>query len=319
MRQYILRRVLLLFPVVIGASLVIFGLLRVLPGDPTYIIIGAEGGGQRGLEQQLAFMREQLGLDKPLIIQYLTWIGGLLRLDAGSSIIQRRPVFDIIAEALPITLELTLLSAVIATVVALPIGVASAIRQDTWLDYLFRIVSIAGLAFPTFWTGTLVLLALSGYFGWMPPLGATNFLEDPRGNIEQFIWPALVVGFASGAVLSRMTRSCMLEVLRQDYIRTAWSKGLKERLVISRHALKNAMLPVITIGGWQFGVHLGGSVIQEIIFSLPGMGRTLVEGIFTRDYPVVQTIIVLMAVIFLLVNLLIDLTYAWLDPRIRYA
>ncbi|MBI2906365.1 MAG: ABC transporter permease [Chloroflexi bacterium] len=307
-----------MFPVVVGASVLVFALLRVLPGDPTYIIIGSEGGGQRGLEEQLAFMREQLGLDKPLIVQYLTWTSGLLRLDAGRSIIQRRPVFDIIGDALPITLELTFMAAAIATAVAIPIGVASAIRQDTWLDYVFRVVSIVGLAFPTFWTGTLVLLALSGFFAWMPPLGATNFFEDPKGNLQQFIWPALIVGFSSGAVLSRMTRSCMLEVLRQDYIRTAWSKGLRERLVLSRHALKNAMLPVVTVGGWQFGVHLGGSVIQETIFSLPGMGRSLVEAIFTRDYPVVQAIIVLLTLIFLMVNLLIDLTYAWLDPRIRY-
>ena len=319
MRHYILRRLLLLVPVIVGASLVIFLLLRILPGDPTYIIIGAEGGGQRGLEEQLAFMRQQLGLDKPLPVQYVTWMAGLLRLDAGASIIQRRPVFAMIGEALPVTLELTLLSALVALVVAIPVGVVSAVRQDTWLDYVFRVVSVGGLAFPTFWTGTLLIVILSGYLQWMPPLGVVDFFEDPRGNLQQFMWPALTLGFHFAAVLSRMTRSCMLEVLRQDYIRTAWAKGLRERLVIARHALKNAMLPVVTVAGWQFGVLLGGSVIQEAIFSLPGMGRILVEGIFTRDYPVVQTIIVLLALIFLVVNLLVDLTYAWLDPRIRYS
>ncbi|MBI2908492.1 MAG: ABC transporter permease [Chloroflexi bacterium] len=319
MRQYILRRLVLLVPVVIGASLVIFLLLRILPGDPTFLIIGSEGGGQRGLEEQITFMRQQLGLDKPLPIQYLTWIVGLVRLDAGTSIIQRRPVFDLIGEALPVTLELTLLSAFVAFVVAVPAGVASAVRQDTALDYVLRVASIVGLAFPTFWTGTLLVILLSGYLQWMPPLGLVEFFEDPRGNLQQFMWPALTLGFYFASVLSRMTRSCMLEVMRQDYIRTAFSKGLRERLVIVRHGLKNAMLPVVTIAGWQFGVLLGGSVIQETIFSLPGMGRLLVVGIFNRDYPVVQTIIVLLAFIFLVVNLLVDLTYAWLDPRIHYA
>jgi len=228
------------------------------------------------------------------------------------------PVAKVIKNRFPLTLELAFLIFFTSLFIAIPIGVLSAIRQDTWVDYVFRVVSIAGLAMPIFWTGILIIFFLVLFFDWMPPLGYASPLEDPLENLQQLIWPALAQGYMLAALLSRMTRSSMLEVLRQDYMRTAWSKGLRERVIVSRHALKNAILPVITLSGVQFGYVLGGVVIMETVFSLPGMGRMLVESIAGRDYPMIQVMILLIAFVFLSVNLIVDLVYGWLDPRIRY-
>lgn len=319
MRRYIAKRLLAMAPIALGVSLIIFTLMRVLPGDIALIILAGEGSeGSSVKPEEVAALRESLGLDRPLAEQYATWIWGLVRLDAGKSLWHNRSVFEEIGKRLPLSLELALLSAIVSLAIAIPIGTISAMRQDAWVDYVFRIIAIGGISMPTFWAGTLIMLALVIFFGWMPPLGFTGPFQDPLKNLQQLIWPALALGYYFSAVVSRMTRSCMLEVLRQDYIRTAWSKGLRERIVIVRHALKNALLPVVTIVGVQVGHLIGGTVVMEQIFVLPGMGNALLDAISRRDYPVVQTIIVLMALMFLVVNLVVDLLYGWLDPRIRY-
>ncbi|MDO8531693.1 MAG: ABC transporter permease [Dehalococcoidia bacterium] len=225
-----------------------------------------------------------------------------------------------IAQRLPLTVELAAFTIVIAVLIAVPLGALAAVRQDTWLDYVLRVVSIGGLAMPTFWTATLIILGLAVIFGALPPLGVTSSLfDDPLRTLQQLVWPALALGYYDAAMISRMTRSQMLEVLRQDYVRTAWAKGLRERMVLVRHALRNALLPVVTIVGLQFAYLLGGTVIMEKIFFLPGMGSALVDSIIRRDYPMIENIVVLFAFMVLVMNLLIDILYAWLDPRIRYA
>ncbi|MFH1484596.1 MAG: ABC transporter permease [Chloroflexota bacterium] len=318
MQRYIARRLLMLLPVLLGVSILIFLIMRVIPGDPAIMILA--GGGQGGFtEEELQDLRHKLGTDRPLHEQYLSWVLGLLRLDVGNSLVTARPVLADIAQRIPVTAEFAILTVIISLTISLPIGVLSAARQDTWVDYIFRVVSVAGLSMPIFWTGTLVILFLVLMFRWMPPVIFAGLLVDPFENLSQMIWPCMVMGYYFSAVVSRMTRSCMLEVLRQDYIRTARAKGLVEQLVLIRHALKNAILPVVTIVGVQFGILMGGSVLMETIFVLPGMGSHLVESIILRDYPVVQTIILLIAAMFVLINLAIDVFYAWLDPRIRYA
>ncbi|MBI2908661.1 MAG: ABC transporter permease [Chloroflexi bacterium] len=319
MRQYIAKRLLLFVPVLALVSILIFLIMRIAPGDVAiYILAGPEGEGSF-TEQQLNDLRRSLGLDRPLYLQYLTWVGGLLRFDLGDSLVSQRPVREELSEKLPLTIELAMLTLFFSLVIAIPSGVISAIRQDTWADYLFRVVSIGGLTMPTFWTASIIMLGLILAFRWIPPMGFVSLLENPLQNIQQLIFPAVALGYFFAAVVARMTRSTMLEVLRHDYIRTAWAKGLREGVVVSRHALKNALLPVITISGFQFGTLLGGTVIMESIFALPGIGRALINSVVFRDYPMVQTIILLMAIWFLLINLLVDLIYAWFDPRIRYS
>lgn len=318
MRQYIIRRILLLVPVLVGVSLIIFTLMRVLPGDVAVMMLS--GSGQTAVDPAAAAkLRQDLGLDKPLYEQYLTWVWQLVHLDAGKALRTDVPVFQEILRRLPLTLELAALSVLLSLVIALPLGVISALRQDTWVDYVFRVVSIGGLAMPTFWTGIILVLVLLIVFRWQPPLGYAGLIDNPVKNLQQIVWPVLVLGYYLSAAVSRMTRSCMLEVFRQDYIRTAWSKGLRERVVVYRHALKNALLPVVTILAFQFGTLMGGAVVMETIFTLPGLGSVLVESIVFRDYPMVQTIVLLIAIMFTFVNLSVDVLYAWLDPRIRYS
>ncbi|MBI4498094.1 MAG: ABC transporter permease [Chloroflexi bacterium] len=317
MQEYILRRLVVMIPALIGVSLIVFAVMRIIPGDVA-ALIATRGGEGQATEAEIAALREKLGLNKPLPVQYVEWIGGLVRLDAGISLWSGQPVMEELARRFPVSAELAILSIAISLVIAIPIGVLSAIRQDTWVDYLFRVVSISGLAVPGFWLAILIILFLSVWFRWIPPLGYASFFDDPVKNLQQMIWPALALGYRLSAIVSRMTRSTMLEVLREDYIRTAWAKGLRGRAVIYRHALKNALLPVITISAIQLGHLLGGTVIMETVFSLPGIGRLLVDSIYQRDFPVVQTIVVLMAIIFAITNLIVDLLYAWLNPRIRY-
>ncbi len=317
MQQYILRRLMLMVPSWLGVSIVIFTLMRVVPGDAAAMMVQAETGvieDQENYEQ----MRHFLGLDRPIHEQYASWLWGAVRLDFGKSLWTKKPVIQEIATRLPVSLEITFLAITISLLVAIPIGVVSAMRQDTWVDYLFRFVSISGLALPNFWVGTLMILGLAIVFRWSPPPGFTPLWQDPLRNLSTLIWPSLALGFSLSAIVSRMTRSQMLEVLREDYIRTAWAKGMRERAVIFRHAFKNAILPVITITGTQTAFLLGGTVIMETIFVLPGMGRNLIDSITRRDYPMVQAIILFMATLFLFMNLLVDLLYARLDPRIRY-
>ncbi|SDN72994.1 ABC transporter permease [Ensifer sp. YR511] len=320
MGSYAARRILSLLPILFGISVVVFLIMRMLPGDVAAMILmgGDEEGSTGASREAIEALRVQLGLDVPLYQQYFDWIGGLFTLDAGTSLWSGRPVFAEIGERLPLTIELAVFALAISLIIAVPIGIFSALKQDTWVDYLFRAISIGGLALPSFWIGTLLILGLTVWFNWTPPLGYVSFAQDPWINLQQLFWPALVIGYSNAAIISRMTRSAMLEVLREDYVRTAWAKGLNLRSILTVHALRNALLPVITLAAIELGNLLSGTVVMETIFTLPGIGRYLVDAIFHRDYPVVQTIIVLMGVLFVVLNLVTDLLYGVLDPRIRY-
>lgn len=321
MTGYILRRLLSMIPVLIGVSLVIFFVLRMLPGDvAAMVLMGNEQDASVTVADTAAIdaLRRAMGLDQPLWQQYASWIGGLLTGDAGNSLWSRRPVLSEIAARLPLTIELAFLSLLMSLLFSLPIGIITALKQNSWFDYLFRSFSIGGLAVPSFWLGTLILLALTIWFNWTPPLGFTQFTVDPLRNLQQLFWPAVVIGYGNAAIISRMTRSTMLEVLREDYIRTAWAKGLRYRTILVVHALRNALLPVLTLTAIEFGHLLGGTVLLETIFTLPGLGRYLIEAINHRDYPVVQTVVLLMAGLFLTLNLIVDLLYGVFDPRVRY-
>ena len=318
MNTYVIKRFMLFIPTLILVTLMVFALMRLVPGDPAELLLmGFEGDGQFS-EQQLADLRAKLGTDRPLAIQYLDWIWGMVRGDFGVSMYFDTPISEDLAAKLPITLELSALALLLAFAVAVPLGVLSAVRQDTIADYASRIIAIAGVAMPTFWIGILVVYFLVTWFDWLPPLGYANLWSDPWTNLQQMFFPAVALGFYNMALVARVTRSSMLEVFREDYIRTARSKGLRERAVIIRHALKNAFLPILTISGWQVGRLIAGTVVIETIFLVPGMGRLLVDSILHRDYTMIQSIVMVIAFMVLALNLIVDLLYAWLDPRIRY-
>ena len=317
MRTYLAKRLLLILPTLLGVAAVVFVIMRVIPGDVTLLILGGDQTGRID-PQQLAAMRHQLGLDQPIAVQFGTWLWGVLRFDFGTSLWTGQPVLQEVLLRLPLSLEVAILATVVSVVLAVPLGMLAAVRQDSWVDYVIRVVSIGGLAIPSFWVGILVILFLVIYFGWGPPLEFTPPWVDPWANFQQLVWPVLTVGYRYAAVTTRMTRSTVLEVLREDYIRTAWAKGLGERVVVIRHAMKNAMLPVITLVGTEFAFLIGGLVVTESVFTLNGVGRFVVDAVAHRDYPVVQALVFLIAFCFVIVNLLIDLTYAWFDPRIRY-
>lgn len=317
MSRYLLRRLIATVPVLIGVSLIVFVIMRVAPGDVAQMILSGESGSGASAEE-VQQLRHRLGLDRPYYAQYVTFLAGLVRLDPGESLWTGQPILLELGQRIPITLELAVMAVVISWAIALPTGILSAVFQDTWVDYVFRILSVAGLAVPAFWTGTLLLLLLAQHLHWMPPLGYVSPMDNPRLNVQQFIWPALIIGYATSAILSRMTRSAVLEVLREDYVRTARAKGVRGAVVVGRHVLKNALPPVVTLSAVQMGNLLGGAVISETIFTLPGVGRFLVDAILHRDYPVVQTIVILFAVVVVALNLLTDVLYAWFDPRTRY-
>lgn len=317
MQAYLIRRVLLMIPVLIGVSVIIFVILRVIPGDAIDVQLANSGNLSQA---ERAAARAELGLEKPVWEQYLIWIGGVLRGDLGRSFQSQVPVATDLKQRIPVTTELALLTVLIATVVGIPIGILSASRRDTALDYGARSLSITALSMPTFWIGIMLLFVLSRYFGYFPPYGERySLFRQTRENLESMFLPAVTLGLPLAAIVMRLTRSQMLEVLRQDYIRTAWAKGLRERAVITRHAMKNAMIPVVTVLGNQLGFLLGGTVVTEQLFSMPGVGRMTRDAIFQRDYPLIQANVLFLAVIFLVINLLVDLTYARLDPRIRYS
>ena len=318
MRTYILRRLLLFVPTIFGVTLVVFIILRIVPGDPALVMLGGFEGEGTFTQQDIDNLRRNLGLDKPIAVQYVIWIADAARLDFGDSFFTNTPIWNEVRPRLPLSLQFALMAMFLAVLFALPMGVISAVRQDTWADYSLRIFAIIGLAMPTFWVGSLVLLGLSLQLNWIPPLGYVPPWEEPWTNFVQLIFPAVALAYSTNAVTARVTRSQMLEVLREDYIRTAMAKGLRERVVIYRHALKNASLPVITLFGVQFATLLGGSVVIESVFSLPGIGRLLIFSINVRDYPMIQFLVTFIAFIFLVMNLLVDLLYGWLDPRIRY-
>jgi len=317
MQTYIRKRLLLMIPALVGAATLVFLIMRVIPGDVALLIFGGDAGGHID-PKQLAAMRERLGLDQPIWVQFGTWLWGVVRFDFGTSLWTGRPVIEELLVRLPLSLELAVLATIVSVIIAIPLGMLAAVRQDTWVDYAVRVVSIGGLAIPGFWVGILCILFLVIFFGWGPPLEFTPPWVNPWANLQMMIWPIVTVGYRQAAVTTRMTRSTLLEVLREDYIRTAWAKGLRERAVVIRHALKNSMLPVITLIGTELAFLMGGLVVTETVFTLNGVGRFLIDAVAHRDYPVVQALIFLTASSFVLVNLLVDLTYAWFDPRIRY-
>src|SRR3989440_6695715 len=315
MYKYVARRLLLAIPVLILSSLIVFGLMRVMPGDALLVLMGESGNVG---EKELAKLRNDLGLDKPYYAQYLLWAWQMVSFNPGHSIFTNEPIAVALKKAIPVTLELAALALVLGIVIAVPIGVLSATRQDTASDYAGRVVAVSGLSLPDFWLGTLVITFAAIWFHWIPPIGYVSLWDAPWRNLQQFLLPAAVLGYRLAAATMRMTRSTVLEVLREDYVRTAWAKGLEGRIVVYKHALKNALIPVVTIIGGQLGVLLAGTVVVETIFALPGMGRLTGEAILFRDYPVVQNNVMLGAAKAVTLNLLRDLTYAWLDPRIRY-
>ena len=321
MRQYAIRRVMLFVPTLILATMLVFALFWVVPGDAAYLILGGgddEDGATVSVEQ-LEALRHDLGLDRPIYTQYGVWLWNVVRGDLGTSIWYKTPVLDELRTRFVVTMELAAITLVIAIFVAIPLGIISAVRQDTPTDYGSRVFTLIGIAMPNFWLGVLTIYGLAYFFNWLPPLRYADLWENPSTNLQQMLFPALVLATHDLAFLGRVTRSSMLEVLREDYVRTARAKGLKELTVLGRHALKNAILPVVTITGSQFGRLLGGTIIVETIFVMPGMGALLVESISTRDFPVLQAVVLLIALVVLVLNLLVDLGYAWLDPRIRYS
>lgn len=316
MRQYIVKRLLLMIPTLLGVAVLVFFLLRVLPGD--IVELKYAGQGAYAPKEALERERAQLGLDKPLWYQFASWMWGIVRFDFGNSMWTGRPITHEISIRLELSLQLALMATFVAVLISIPLGTIAALKQDTWVDYFVRIFSIAGLAIPSFWLGILIILAFIIYFRWLPPLTFTSFWEDPKANLMQLIWPALAVGYRYSAVASRMTRSAVLEVLREDYIRTARAKGLWEKVILIRHALKNALLPVITVIGLEFAFLVGGLVVTEQVFNLNGIGKLFVESITQRDYAMVQALVLLISFVFIFVNFIVDLVNACLDPRIRY-
>lgn len=316
MRRYIAGRLLVLVPTLLGVSIVTFALIHLIPGDALDALIGTQ---YALTEEQTAALRHYFGIDKPLHEQYWIWLTSALRGDMGYSIRTGKPVLPQILARFPVTLELTLLAVVVALGIGVPIGVASAVRADSPVDLFGRLFALLGLSLPNFWLGTMIILVLSLYFRWLPNTGGyIDFIQAPLANLRQLIFPALTLGMAMAASVMRMTRSSMLEVLRQDYVRTARSKGLTERAVIYIHSIRNALIPIITVVGIQMGYLLGGTVIVEEIFSLPGIGRLTLYAIYQRDYAVVQAAILFIAFNFVMISLLADIAYAFADPRIRY-
>ncbi len=326
MRAYIVRRLLLVVPTIFLASLIVFIIIRLVPGDIVDLMLAEHEATH--VEVDRAAIERALGVDVPIFTQYGRWLGiipqgeggfsGLFQGDLGTSLWKQTPVLEDILNRWPVTFELGFLALMVAQLIALPIGIYSALRQDTWSDYIARSFAILCIAIPGFWLGTMIIVFPSIWWGYSPPIMLIKFPEDPIGNLKMFIVPAIVLGMAMSGTTMRMTRTMMLEVLRQDYIRTAWAKGLKERVVVIRHALKNALIPVITITGLQMGIMIGGTTIIEQIFSLPGMGRLIIDATTTRDYPIVSGAMLFFGTAMILINLLVDLTYAFLDPRIHY-
>ena len=316
MWKYLLKRFFLMFPTLLGVAIVIFFLIRVIPGD----VVELRMSGDRGAvsEEILKQERVRFGLDKPVWHQFAVWMAGIARFDFGTSMWTGAPIWEEIKLRFALSFQVAVMATIVAVLLAIPLGVLAALKQDTWVDYVVRIFSIAGLATPSFWLGIVFILCLLIFFKWLPPMVYTPFWVSPWQNLQQLIWPALAVGYRYSAVATRMTRSAMLEVLREDYIRTARAKGLMQNLVLSRHALKNAMLPVMTVIGVEFAFLIGGLVVTEQVFNLNGLGLLFVQAVAHRDYTLIQSLTLLVAGCFIVVNFMMDAMYAWLDPRIRY-
>jgi len=315
-KRYIAQRLGIGVLTLLGMSVVIFVLLRLAPGNIVDILFST-GGYVNPSERQA--IEQELGLDKPIWAQYLDWLRQMAVGNLGKSYRYDLPAWEIIRPLVPVTLELAVLSMIIAVLLGVPTGVISAVRQDTRLDYVLRVFSLAGLSMPSFWLGMVIILGLVAWFGWIPPVTYVRPSENFPLHVVQFLLPALAVGYRSSALIMRITRSSLLEVMREDYVRTAWAKGQSERIVIWRHALKNAILPVVTVIGIEFAFLIGGLVVTETVFNLPGLARFLVQAILWRDYPIVQNLVMIVAVVVIISNLVVDMLYGVLDPRVRYA
>jgi peptide/nickel transport system permease protein len=313
----------MMLPTLLGAGIFIFFLLRMIPGDFCLVRLGGQGGFVDDAAIQAC--RAQLGLDEPLLIQFTSWFFSFFTFDFGTSMWTARPIIEEVGLRFELSLQIAIMATLVSIVIAVPLGIISAVKQNTWVDFFVRGFAIAGIAMPSFWLGILIILAIllttqwwSG-IPWLPPISYVPIWEDPMHNLSMLLWPALATGYRYSAVATRMTRSAMLEVLREDYIRTARAKGVVEKLIVNRHALKNAMLPVVTVIGIEFAFLMGGLVVTEQVFNLNGLGKLFVESVTNYDYTMTQSLVLLVAVIFVLCNLVIDVLYAWLDPRIRYS
>jgi peptide/nickel transport system permease protein len=322
MLRYVVKRLLLMIPTLLGAAVLIFLLMRAIPGDICYLRLAAGGGTVP--PDVLRICRAELGLDQPMLTQFLRFITGLVTFDLGNSMWTNRPIVDEVALRFQLSLQVAIMATLTAIAISIPLGTLAAVRQNTWVDYFVRTFTIAGIAMPSFWLGILIILGIlvstKALFGqsWMPPIRYVPIWEDPWHNLSMLIWPALATGYRYSAVATRMTRSAVLEVLREDYVRTARAKGLFEKLVINRHALRNALLPVVTILGIEFAFLMGGLVVTEQVFNLNGLGKLFVESVQNHDYAMTQALVMMVVAIFAFTNFVVDILYAWLDPRIRY-
>ncbi len=323
MYQYVIKRLLLMIPTLFGAAVLVFVLMRLIPGDVCEVRMA--GFGTFADPEAVEICRQNLGLNDPHYVQFIKVMKGYLTLDLGESMWTGRSITYEIGLRFQLSLQIAIMATVVAILIAIPLGTISAVKQDTWIDYAVRTFSIAGIAMPSFWLGIMIILGLllftQAWFGtpWMPPIVYVSPFEDLAGNLSQLIWPAVATGYRYSAVATRMTRSALLEVLREDYVRTARAKGLIERVIINRHALKNAMLPVVTVIGIEFAFLIGGLVVTEQVFNLNGLGKLFVESVLTLDFTLTQQLVMLVVAMFVFTNFVVDIFYAWLDPRIRYA
>jgi peptide/nickel transport system permease protein len=317
MLRYTINRLLLMIPTLLGVAVLVFVLLRIMPGDIVEMRFLMEGG--QVSPEALAAERMRLGLDKALWLQFVDWMTGIFVGDFGFSMWTGRPVIDEISSRLALSMQVAIMATILAVMISIPLGTLAALFKDRWIDHVIRVFAIAGLAVPSFWLGMLMILLLLHNFGWIPPLTFTPIYEDPWKNLSQLIWPALAVGYRYSAVATRMTRSTLLEVMQEDYIRTARAKGLFEKLIVRRHAMRNAMLPVVTVIGLEFAFLIGGLVVTEQVFNLNGIGKLFVETVTRADYTMVQALVMLVAAFFIVVNFVVDLLYAVFDPRVRYS
>jgi len=316
MLRYTINRVLLTIPTLLGVAILVFFMLRIVPGDIVEVKLRGDGGAVS--QATIDVERARLGLDKPLLAQFGDWMVGVVTLDFGKSMWTERPVMEEISLRLELSLEVAIMATIFAVLIAVPLGTMAALFRDTWIDYLMRIATIGGISIPAFWFGMLIMLGLLAAFNWLPPITFTPIYVDPVANLTQLIWPALAVGYRYCAVTARMIRSSLLEVLSEDYIRTARAKGVYEKLVISRHALRNALLPAITVIGLEFTFLIGGLVVTEQVFNLNGIGMLFVQSVSRNDFTLIQGMVMLIAAFYVFINLLVDLLYAVFDPRIRY-
>ena len=323
MYQYIIKRVLLMVPTLLGAAIFVFFLLRLIPGDICELKMAGEGAYVD--QEAIATCRAEIGIDQTIFLQFVDFLWGFVRFDFGTSMWTGQPIGYEIGIRFELSLQIAIMATVTAIIISIPLGTISAVKQDTWIDYVVRAFSIAGIAMPSFWLGILIILFLligtQAVFGeaWMPPIQYVPIWEDPAYNLSMTVWPAVATGYRYSAVATRMTRSALLEVLREDYVRTARAKGLLEKIIINRHALKNSLLPVVTVIGIEFAFLMGGLVVTEQVFNLNGLGKLFVESVINTDYTLTQALVMVVVSVFVLTNFVVDLFYAWLDPRIRYS